>query len=208
MKADTGATSTYIKPQDIHCATNIQLLRNGPTILQPDETTLQVTKTCQIPMNKKISTTAKSAYIVPGLKNASLLSIGKLCDDNCVALFIKQNLFVFKNNDLLLQGIRNKFDGLWDVMFPILSGTTHINEHKTKTESINYIIQADKSKTDLAQYLHACCFSPCVSTFQKAIRNGNFVSWPGIESINFQKIIKTTAATEKGHLEQERSTNK
>ena len=38
----------------------------------------------------------------------------------------------------------------------------------------------------------------------KAIKNGNFITWPGIYSIDFKKILPTTIATEKGPLEQER----
>ena len=70
---------------------------------------------------------------------------------------------------------------------------------------MNYIIHSDKSKLDLAKYYHACCFSPCLSTLTTAIQKGNFLSWPGIQSLNFKKILKTTSATEKGHLEQEKA---
>ena len=54
-------------------------------------------------------------------------------------------------------GQRNYKDGLWDVPFQlpnILQNTS--NKHN----KINYIIRQDKNKTELAQYLHACAFSP------------------------------------------------
>ena len=69
--------------------------------------------------------------------------------------------------------------------------------------AINYIIRKDKTKTELAQYLHAAAFSPSLSTFTKAISIDNFLTWPGIEDLNFGKLIGTTIATEKGHLDQE-----
>ena len=68
----------------------------------------------------------------------------------------------------------------------------------------NYIITKNKTKTELAQYLHATAFSPSISTLQRAIQNGNFVSWPGIHQLNFDKLLKTTIAVEKGHMDQER----
>ena len=178
LKADTGATSTYLREKDESCAHNIRTLINGPSIIQPVKTTLQVNKSGQIPLHYKLSKPASSAYIVPKLRNSSLLSIGKLCDDNCTAVFTKDNLFIFKNNELLIQGFRNSSDGLWDVLVPTLTTNSSdiIDHHKTKTQSINYIIQADKCKTDLAKYYHACCFSPCISTLTKAIQNGNFLS--------------------------------
>ena len=68
---------------------------------------------------------------------------------------------------------------------------------------INYIIHTDKTKLEMAQYLHATLFSPCIKTLQQAIYNGNLLSWP-IEQLNFDKLLKTTVATEMGHLGQER----
>ena len=47
-------------------------------------------------------------------------------------------------------------------------------------------------------------FSPSLSTFTKAIKNGNFITWPGINDLNFKKLLGTTMATEQGHLDQER----
>ena len=127
MKADTSATSTNVRPQDIKCTTQIQKIPNPPSILQPDKTKLQITNKCTIPIHSSLSKIATSGYIVPHLKNSSLLSIGKLCDDHCIAMFTKKNLFIFKNNNLILQGNRNNSDGLWDVIFPTLGQQTHIN---------------------------------------------------------------------------------
>ena len=41
--------------------------------------------------------------------------------------------------------------------------------------------------------------------FLKAIANGNFLSWPGLTTINIQKNLLFPIATAKGHLNQERS---
>ena len=46
----------------------------------------------------------------------------------------------------------------------------------------------------LAQYVHGGMFSPCITTLQQAIANGNLLSWP-VENLNFHKLIKTTIAT-------------
>ena len=71
-------------------------------------------------------------------------------------------------------------------------------------QRLNVIIQTDKTKYELAEYLHKCSFSPERSTFQRAIKKGDFLSWPGIDSINFNKVIKNLTPTAKGHLDQER----
>ena len=71
-----------------------------------------------------------------------------------------------------------------------------------QVKKINYVIKEDKTKLEMAQYLHAALFSPCIKTLQQVIYRGNLISWP-IENLNFNKFIKTTVATEKGHLDQE-----
>ena len=37
-----------------------------------------------------------------------------------------------------------------------------------------------------------------------AIRKVNLITWPGIDQLEFNKILETTIATELGHLNQER----
>ena len=52
-----------------------------------------------------------------GLTNASLISIGRLCDDGCVAVFEKRDLRVFKQYKLVLKGKMNFTYGLWGITF-------------------------------------------------------------------------------------------
>ena len=55
----------------------------------------------------------------------------------------------------------------------------------------------------MAEYLHKCVSSPSLVTFQKTINKGHFITWPGTSDINFNKFIKNTLPTAKGHLDQE-----
>ena len=71
-------------------------------------------------------------------------------------------------------------------------------------KNMNYIIRKNKTQHDLAAYYHASLFSPAISTLTKAIKKGKFISWPGINELNFKKPLNTTIATELGHLNQER----
>ena len=63
-------------------------------------------------MHPLINKQATSTKILPAITNASLLSIGQLCDDDCLAVFHKKWLKIFKGNKLVLEGVRNLFDGL------------------------------------------------------------------------------------------------
>ena len=95
-----------------------------------------------------LSPSATLAHVLPGMKNSSLLSIGQLCDDGWTAVFHKLHLHVFKNAQIILRGIQNKSDGLWDVTIkPDLLLTKH------KYATINAIIRKNQTKTELVDYL-------------------------------------------------------
>ena len=77
-------------------------------------------------------------------------------------------------------------------------------EQKIKKHALNVIISKNQTKSDLIHYLHACCFSPSKSTFLKAIKNGNFLGWPGLTVENVTRNLVIPPATAKGHLNQEK----
>ena len=108
-------------------------------------------------------------------------------------MFDKRFLRIFKNGTLVVKGLRNWTDGLWDVTIA------------AQQQKMNMIIRKDKTKMELAEYLHKCAFSPSLSTFQRAIRKGHLINWPGIADINFEKYITNLTLTAKGHLDQERA---
>ena len=56
----------------------------------------------------------------------------------------------------------------------------------------------------MIKFLHAACFSPCPSTFIKAINNGNFDSWPGLHPQLIKKYLQPSVATLKGHMKLEK----
>ena len=67
---------------------------------------------------------------------------------------------------------------------------------------MNLIIHKNFTKNELSQYLHGCCFSPTISTFTTAIKNGNFSTWPGLTENLISKMLPSPN-TAKGHLNQE-----
>ena len=71
---------------------------------------------------------------------------------------------IFKNKKILLRGKRNKQDGLWDV--PLTPTIKH------RWGTVNLLVHKNKSKLELAQYLHACAGLPVISSFQKVINIG------------------------------------
>ena len=110
-------------------------------------------------------------HIFDGLQSASLISLGQLCDDECVAILDKNEIIVLKVKTLILKGHRNKTDAVWGI--PISIPVAH---HAMA------IITKEKTKAELIQYLRGCCISPTPRTFLKAINNGNYLTWPGLNN--------------------------
>ena len=126
-----------------------------------------------------LPSTSTQAHAYPNFKIESLLSIGQLCDSNCSAIFTKKDVIVFNSDKtLILNGTRNVFNGLWDVTIEISHPepppTATMNQHE------NSVLHLDKTKSELARYLHAVAGCQTNSTFIQAINNGSFITWPGL----------------------------
>ena len=52
--------------------------------------------------------------------------------------------------------------------------------------------------------MHKACFSPVVSTWIHAIKQGHFATWPGLTAKAVTRHLPKSIATVKGHLDQER----
>ena len=67
---------------------------------------------------------------MPGLKSASLISLGQLTDDGCDVRMNDKKLKVTKEKETIMTGHRNFTDGLYDV---------HITKKKDKRYDIDII---------------------------------------------------------------------
>ena len=83
-------------------------------------------------------------------------------------------------------------DVLWDT--PISNPLRH---------RAHSIITRWKTKTELIQYIHGFYFRPTPRIFPKAINNGNFLTWPGLNNQILLKHLPPIIVTALGHLDQE-----
>jgi hypothetical protein len=160
----------------------------------PNGTTIQSSHTCNLLLTD-LPPQARQAHILPGLVQNSLISVGKLCDKGCIVTFIHDQVTVTQNKKCVMHGSRDPKSRLWRV---------NLNQ-KSKIHEIecNYAHGNNKQK-DLINYLHAACFSPVKSTWITAIKNGNFITWPGLTEHAVEKHLSKSTATTKGHLNQQR----
>ena len=113
-KGDSGASDHYFREIDKDCLSKVQSF-NGPTVTMPNNATLQATERGELEFSKSLSKKARTAVILPGLKSSSLISFGKLCDDDCDILLNRHKMYAVKNDEIVLEGDRNFGDKLWDI---------------------------------------------------------------------------------------------
>ena len=101
--------------------TNVKNTRDRPTVQFPNNETMSATRTGNISLASSLSAHAKKAHIFDGLHSVSLISLGQLCDDDCVAILDQNEINILKGKTLILKGHRNKTDGLCDIPISILA---------------------------------------------------------------------------------------
>jgi hypothetical protein len=138
---------------------------------------MQATHSVHIPLAPPLSKQAQQGQVLDGLKTGSLISIGKLCDDDCIAIFSKFNVIIIKNSQLIITGTRNGRNGLWNIP---LAPLPHTSPHPATTYKLaSSAISNDATKAELAAFLHGSVFSPLLSTMLRALRKRHFTHWPG-----------------------------
>ena len=90
--ADYGITGHYIK-QTTPC-TNKQTANQPIPIQIPNGKIITSTHTALLPQ-QNLPDKARKAHIFPGLKK-TLISIGTLCDNNCIAVFDEKRVTIYE----------------------------------------------------------------------------------------------------------------
>ena len=93
-KADSGVTAHYLKDDHRSTLKKMKSLVNGPSAMLPNNVAIRASHSGTLPFSTVLSKAATKALVFPGLANESLLSIGQLCDDNCIALFTKHSVYI------------------------------------------------------------------------------------------------------------------
>ena len=128
--------------------------------------------------------------------------MGQLCDDDCVAIFTKYGVKILNHNQVIITGLRDRTDGLWNIPLGPCPPTQQ-SPTRSHPNQANGILRQDITKRELAQYFHVAAFSPAKSTFISAINNGHFTSCPGLSAILISKHLPQSPFTVKGYLDQE-----
>jgi hypothetical protein len=187
-----GATSNFI-PEEMN------LPKKGKTnkeVFLPDNTTLQASYKTELPF-EQLPSKAREADILPGLKTP-LVSINKMAKEGYTTVFHpgEKGVTIHKPGTIsitmteppILQGCKSKGAKLWTISAEIMK----------KEQANNAYDLPSISKT--VKYLHAAAGFPVKETWIKAIKHGNYNTWPTITPTTVQHHFPESDKMQKGHM--------
>ena len=120
--------------------------------------------------------------------HSSLISIGQLCDNECIVTLDKHKLIVSKNKDIIFEGFRDPTNGLWK--FPLYHPShnrkqanildPHLCNHSRPMAQQYPISYHPKYQQDLSILYHKILCLQTKHTLLQAIKDGSFSTWPGL----------------------------
>jgi len=204
--ADTGATGHFIAHHDLPGLVDVKPSIKPLGVTLPDGSVIRSTHTALLNI-ASLPTESRRCHIFPALDaTGSLLSIGKLCDSGCIAIYDKRSVTIHRDGIMILQGHRDPTSRLWMI---------DINDTKTAAAAAPATAAAmahggGNSMRATVAFMHAAMGSPVASTLITAVEKG-FVQLPALTAETLRRHLPTSIATAKGHLDQtrqgQRSTN-
>ena len=162
---------------------SLQLIHNGIHTPSPDPT-------------KILSSQAKHAEIFPEL-HSSIISIGQLCDNECMVTFDKHKVIVSKNKDIIIEGYRDPTNALWkfSLRHPDQNNKQanilepHLCNHSRPMAPRHPRAYHPTPQQDLASFSHQILCCPTKRTLLQAIKYGYFSTWPGLTEKLISKYL-------------------
>ena len=185
---DSGASDNYFTPTaNVKAKTT---LHQPIQVTLPDQSTLRSSHACELDL--PLPKTAKQGYVIPGMKNHSLISVTKLCDAGCKVVFSHDECNIVHNDTIVMQGHKNKQNVLWYI--PIKQTIAHTpfhiyNDNIQPDHHTSNSIYHTTTLAETTQYIHQCLFSPTVETFCKAINNDQLIGFPPITAAQVRRYL-------------------
>ena len=112
---NTAATTQYLHPDSLPKFSHIMRTTSGLTVQVANSNIINPDLRDTLKMSNKLSPKAQSAHIFNYTTTGSLISMRQLCDDDCIAIFTKFDVMFFKHNQVIITGLRDRTNGLWNI---------------------------------------------------------------------------------------------
>jgi hypothetical protein len=134
---DSGCTAHYMLA-NAKC-TNKVLAETPLEVRLPNGATIASTHTTTLNM-PSLPHASRQAYILPGLAQHSLLSVGQMCDSGCAVTFTATKVTVKNGESTILTGLPDKESSLWRTPLeperPLEIGREHSSHNVYEQKSI------------------------------------------------------------------------
>jgi hypothetical protein len=198
---DTGATSSTAPEEDEDCFDEMGI-KSTKTFMFSDKQTNKATK--RMNLKHDLRETAREINIVPGL-HSTLISVPKLADAGYMMVFTKDGAAIYDdyatqvmaNTPPVLEADRCDHTGLWKL--PLHARQKEPHEHQHPTEAINVDFDLPSACQTFLWY-HVAAGFPVKETFIKAVRSGNYATWPKLTVNLIHKYMPDSDETAEGHL--------
>ena len=209
---DSGASGWYLTPGAPVSNVNKTAAKIRVGTATGQEQTSEAS--CELPLPDLLP--GLFGHIMPGFTH-NIFGIGNICDKYCKVLFTKNCVSIYDSNDQpFLKGwIETYRAKLWRISLrPYLISdltkcaprnedtTAHSQEKQATLEAFS--AYDFPSVEALVIYFHAAAGYSVRDTWLKAIKAGNYDSWPGLTYINATKYCPSADETIKGHMVQTR----
>lgn len=201
---DSGATGQYFTPAD--AVALIDINEGAPTITVGSCTGEGAKSSATARLNlPNLPQQLEDGHIMPSFVH-SLVGLGPFCDADCTVTFTKTDVTVYAPDGTpIITGWREA-DGakLW--RFALCPPDTEVWHHPSSKHATLQAFSAYDlpSVKALVRYYHATAGFPVRSTWLKAIKAGNYKSWPGLTYANATKYCPSADETFYGHFKQRR----
>jgi hypothetical protein len=175
--------------------------QSNKSVYLPNNAKLTTSYKTQLPF-EQMSDKAREADVLPGLKR-SLMSINKISQEGYTTVFHpgKAGVTIHKPGTIkiitskppVLQGYKTNKAKLWTVT------AGQGPPGKEETNNVYSLL----SIPQLVKYLHAAARFSVEDTWYKAVKAGNFITWPGLTPEAVRKHFPESDKTQQGHMKKQ-----
>ncbi len=194
---DSGAISHFMSKESK--LPNIG--QSNKTVYLPNNSKLTMSYKTQLPFEQLLDR-AREADVLPGLKR-SLMSDNKISQEGYTTVFCpgEKGVTIHKEGTItitaskppVLQGHKTNDAKLW---------TVAPGQGPTGKEEMNNVYSL-QSIPQTVKYLRAAAGFPPEGTWYKAVKAGNFITWPGLTPEAVRKHFPESDETQQGHMKKQ-----
>ena len=104
---DTAATAHYLHPSALTHCSHVAYTTSGPKV-QVANRHIKPAFSATLQLSIKLLSRSQCAHVFNDITTGSLISMGKLCDNDCVVIFTKYDVKILKHNQVIISKLRDR----------------------------------------------------------------------------------------------------